>query len=118
MGKNRFRVESSRWLRPLAMLCGFLVATGCVAGQMMTQETYTEVRAGMSLSEVEAIAGKPWDLRPLPADGAEAVYCERIRFGGECREERRYILIFQEGRLVSKRIQVEGPPKKIGRIQY
>jgi hypothetical protein len=95
-----------------------IVMVGCVAGQMMTAETFNEIRPGMSLSEVEDIAGKPWDLRPLPADGAEAVYCERIRFGTECREERRYILLFQEGRLVSKRMQAEGPPRRPGSLQY
>lgn len=82
---------------------------GCVVGQMMTTETFSEVQIGMSLAEVEAIAGKPWEVKPLPRNGTEAVYCERVRFDGVCRQETRYVLIFQEGRLVSKRTSVLAP---------
>ena len=83
-----------------------VVCTGCVAGQLMTASSFEQIRVGMSPAEVEELAGKPWELRALPGGMSESIYCERIRFDGVCREEKRYVLLFREGRLVSKRVGV------------
>jgi hypothetical protein len=84
----------------------------------MTSESFTQLRTGMSLAEVEELVGKPWELRPLPRQGAQAIYCERMAWDGQCREERRYILLFQEGRLVSKQVQVSSKASQGGSFRY
>jgi hypothetical protein len=83
-----------------------LLLLGCLAGKQMTQDTFATIHPGMSLAQVEAIAGKPWEINPLPRDQMEAVYCERISLRDRSGEERRYVLRFHEGRLLSKHTQI------------
>jgi hypothetical protein len=98
--------------------CLAVLQMGCVVGQMMTTETFSEIQIGMSLGEVEALAGKPWEVKPLPRNGTEAVYCERVRLDGVCRQETRYVLVFQDGRLVSKRSSMVGPGQAGGSKRF
>ena len=81
---------------------------------MMTRPSYEELTPGMTLREVEARVGKPWEINPMPLGQFEAIYSERMPLGSGQREERLYILQFRDGRLVNKRLElVSGPPRAI-----
>lgn len=92
----------------LFLMTGLLV--GCVAGQMMTDESFASLQTGMTVQEVEARVGKAWEIIPKPMGQMDAIYCERMRVDGVCREEKRYVLRYRDGRLLDKTRQIILPP--------
>lgn len=102
---------ASRWLIVLCLL------SGCVVGQMMTQEHFDSIQVGMTLHEVEELVGKPWEYQPIGPGVVQGVYCERLSLGAvQC--ERRYTLTYEQGRLVSKRQREQQSPGKSASLSF
>jgi len=102
---------AGRWLVLLTLCCG------CVVGQMMTQQHFEDLHIGMTLNEVEQLVGKPWEYQPIGQGVVQGIYCERVDVG-TARCERRYVLTYEQGRLVSKRQQEQRNPSKTGHLDF
>lgn len=77
---------------------------------MMTMNTLHDVPIGTSQEEVVSCYGKPYAVNEYCDGRVEYEYIERIKAGDRNIEYRRYIFIFKDGRLVSKRYDQGSPP--------
>ena len=73
-------------------------------------ESFYEIPIGASKSEVIAQAGEPLTIRQLENGREEYEYVERLRAGARVLQERRYILTLQDGKVVGRRVEYQGPP--------
>jgi hypothetical protein len=87
----------------------FLLAA-CAGGSVMTMNSFSDIPIGSSSAEVVITHGEPYSIHKKDDGTIEYEYLERITAGGRNMEERHYILVIKEGKVVSKRIQQGSPP--------
>lgn len=90
------------WL--VALLCA------CSASRYMTQESFSEVTIGEKISNIQTIAGRPYEIKEISQHKQEYVYIERISIGDDRELFRRYILTVEHGVVVDKRVKEESTP--------
>ena len=88
-----------------------LILAACGSGQKVTtMESFYEIPIGASKSEVVALAGEPMSIRHLENGNDEYEYIERLRAGSRVLQERRYILVLKDGKVIARRVEYAGPP--------
>ncbi len=76
----------------------------------MTMNSFSDIPIGVSSAEVVTTYGEPYSIQKKNDGTIEYEYLERIKAGARNMEERRYILIIKEGKVVSKHIKQSSPP--------
>ena len=92
-------------LMPL-LLCMAACASG---GAIMTMNAFYDIPMGASESEVLATAGKPYSISKKDDGVVEYEYIERVKAGARDLEERRYVLVLKDGKVVSKHVKGSTP---------
>ena len=75
----------------------------------MTMNNFSDISIGSSSSEVVSSYGEPYSVHKKDDGTIEYEYLERIKAGARTMEERRYILVIKEGKVVSKHIKGSSP---------
>jgi hypothetical protein len=86
-----------------------LTLAACTGGSLMTMNSFSDISIGTSSADVVAIYGEPYAVHKKGDGTIEYEYLERIKAGGRNLEERRYILIIKNGKVVSKEIKQSSP---------
>lgn len=87
-----------------------LVLYSCSSGgSVVTMNEFYEVPIGASQEEVVKTIGKPVNTKNLPDGSVEYEYVERLSVGERTLNERHYIIVMRDGKVVSKRIKQESP---------
>lgn len=76
----------------------------------MTMNSLYDVPIGSSRAQVEQSAGKPYAVHEMKDGTVEYEYIERFKAGNRNIEYRRYIFVFRDGKLSSKRFDQGSPP--------
>ncbi|MDN3507371.1 MAG: hypothetical protein P0S94_00455 [Simkaniaceae bacterium] len=84
--------------------------TACTTKAMMNQSCYTSVDIGESILDVEKSCGKPYTVHSNGGNADVYEYIERITFGQEVIETRRYFLLVSNGKVVGKYLKYSNPP--------
>jgi hypothetical protein len=87
-------------------LCVAACASG---GAIMTMNAFYDIPMGATESEVVATAGKPYSISHTDGGAVEYEYIERVKAGARDLEERRYVLVLKEGKVVSKYVKGSTP---------
>lgn len=77
---------------------------------MMTMNSFSDIPIGSSSADVVIHYGQPSHIHKKGDGCVEYEYVERIKAGGRNIEERRYILVIKDGKVVSKEIKQSSPP--------
>ncbi len=92
----------------LSLFC--VLSTACSSGgALMTMNSFHDIPIGATTSEVVAAAGDPYRINKRKDGTVEYEYIERIKAGNRDLQERRYILILKDGKVVSKEVKGEFP---------
>ena len=76
----------------------------------MTMNAFYDIPLGASESELVASAGKPYSIHKKEDGVVEYEYIERVKAGARDLEERRYVLVLKDGKVVSKYVKGSTPP--------
>lgn len=76
----------------------------------MSMNTMGDVGIGSTRDEVEQCYGRPYATNEYCDGTVEYEYIERFKAGDRNIEYRRYIFVFKDGKLVSKRYDQGSPP--------
>lgn len=88
-----------------------LVMAACSSGgAIMTMNSFYDIPIGTTESDLVASAGKPYKVHKKKDGVTEYIYIERVKAGGRDLQERRYIIVCKEGKVVSKHINGSSPP--------
>jgi hypothetical protein len=90
----------------LSLLCMAACASG---GAIMTMNAFHDIPLGASESEVISSAGKPYSICKKEDGVVEYEYIERVKAGARDLEERRYVLVLKDGKVVSKHVKGSSP---------
>ena len=88
------------------LLCVAACASG---GAIMTMNAFYDIPLGATESEVLASAGKPYSISKNEDGCVEYEYIERVKAGARDLEERRYVLVLKDGKVVSKHVKGSTP---------
>jgi hypothetical protein len=88
------------------LLCVAACASG---GAVMTMNAFYDIPIGSSESELVATAGKPYSISRTDDGVVEYEYIERVKAGARDLEERRYVLVLKDGKVVSKYVKGSTP---------
>jgi len=88
------------------LLCVAACASG---GAIMTMNAFYDVPIGATESEVLASVGKPYSIQKKDCGTVEYEYIERVKAGARDLEERRYVLVIKDGKVVSKHVKGSTP---------
>lgn len=87
----------------------FLV--GCNTNyQVMTRKGFDEVDVGMTSRVIEQRFGNPYKIYSKGGEVEIYEYIERIPIGTQVFEQRRYYIVIEKGRVVSKHTKLSNPP--------
>ena len=75
----------------------------------MTMNSFSDIPIGVSSAEVVTTYGEPYAINKKSDGSIEYEYIERIKAGTRNMEERRYILVIKDGKVVSKEIKQNSP---------
>ena len=89
-----------------SLLCLSACASG---GSIMTMNAFYDIPLGASESEVISSAGKPYSVNKKEDGVVEYEYIERVKAGARDLEERRYVLVLKDGKVVSKYVKASTP---------
>ncbi len=76
----------------------------------MTMNSFSDIPLGSSSAEVVIAYGEPYSIHKKSDGTIEYEYLERIKAGARNMEERRYVLVIKDGKVVSKHIKQSSPP--------
>jgi hypothetical protein len=76
----------------------------------MTMNNFSDIPIGTASSEVIISYGQPYAIHKKENGMIEYEYLERIKAGARVLEERHYILVIREGKVISKHIKQSSPP--------
>ena len=76
----------------------------------MTMNSFSDIPIGASSAEVVTTYGEPYSVHKKKDGTIEYEYLERIKAGARNMEERRYILVIKDGKVISKEIKQSSPP--------
>ena len=94
-----------------AILALSLFAASCASGgSAYAMSSFYEIPIGSTEDEVIATVGKPYSIKQCQDGSVEYLYIERIKAGYRNLEERRYVIILKEGKVVSKELKQSSPP--------
>jgi len=94
-----------KYLTPL-LFCFGACASG---GAVMTMNAFYDIPLGATESDVVASAGKPYAIYEKEGGVVEYEYIERVKAGARDLEERRYVLVLKDGKVVSKHVKGSTP---------
>lgn len=83
--------------------------SACTSGSIMTMEAFSDIPIGTASSEVIISHGQPYAIHKKDDGTIEYEYIERIKAGHRVLEERHYVLVVQEGKVVSKHVKQSSP---------
>lgn len=94
-----------RWLG-----LGLFFLTACASGgSSISIQGFYDVPVGATSAEVVGALGSPITKKTLADGSIEYEYVERFKVGGRDLNERRYIIVLKDGKVISKRIQQTSP---------
>ena len=76
----------------------------------MTQDRYAGIEMGMSVTDIEKLYGKPYSMHAKGDGYTTYEYIERVLFGNQILELRRYYIVISNGKVVDKYLNVSTPP--------
>lgn len=76
----------------------------------MSRETYSDVDVGMTSKDLEERFGKPYQVYSKGDNTETYEYIERITMGTQVVEQRRYYIVIENGKVISKYMKVSNPP--------
>ncbi len=77
--------------------------------RVMTMQEFYDVPNQTSSKELKNLMGSPYEVRKKEDGTQEYEYIERIKVGSRTLEERRYIFILKNDRVVSRKVIQDGP---------
>ena len=96
-----------------------IMAFGCMRGhQIMTYDRFDDLPIGMHVQDLQKKAGKPYSIKNLGNNEQEFEYLERLTMGDRVVEERHYLFIIRNGKVVSKHVTSDSRPPLEGRNAY
>jgi outer membrane protein assembly factor BamE (lipoprotein component of BamABCDE complex) len=78
-------------------------------GSALSMRAFYEVPVGASESQVVEMMGRPVSTQKNEDGSVQYEYVERYKAGGRNIEERRYCILFKEGRVASKQMKQNSP---------
>ncbi len=85
--------------------------SACAAGASVTaMNAFADIAIGTSSTEVIERMGQPVSMRSLDDGSIEYEYTETISLGGRTLEERHYLILLKQGKVVSKQVKQTSPP--------
>lgn len=75
----------------------------------MTMNSFSDVPIGSSSSEIVKSYGEPFAVHKTRDGNLEYEYLERVKAGSRTLEERRYVFVIKDGKVVSKHIKGSTP---------
>jgi len=98
-----------RKLNFAAFLLAFALV-GCSQRPMMNEDSFDTIDLGMDVSDVQKIAGKPYQVNKLTDGKEEYVYIDRIWRDIDRTDQINYVLIIEDGKVVDKNSkETQGP---------
>jgi hypothetical protein len=94
-------------MRKLAFL--FLCTACSMSGKPVTMEAFYEVEISTTKEELVQRLGEPYYITNKGDGTTEYEYIERVTIGARNVEERHYVIILRQGKVVSKRIKQSIP---------
>jgi hypothetical protein len=101
---------AKKYLKPLAMIGLFSLASCFSRPALMTYADYDKVETGTSIATLQSEIGKPYAIHTKEGGIVEYEYIERIDTGNNIVAENHYFLIVEEGKVVGKYMNREKPP--------
>ena len=96
-------------MKRFAVLSICILASCSSGGSVVTMNSFYDVPVGASQEEVVAMVGEPVSKKNLPDGSCEYEYVERFSAGGRTLNERFYIIVIKDGKVISKKIKQESP---------
>jgi len=79
---------------------------GCASGgKVMTAQTFSDVSVGMTDKEVKDKFGRPFAVKHLENGEVEYRYIEKVHYGPRVIEERHYLIILKNGKVISTKAE-------------
>lgn len=100
------RARCTRTLLGLWILFLFSCSAGTKA---ITMEEFYSVPIGASVEEVRNVVGSPYRIDKKNGE-REYIYIERYDVGGRVQNERTYIFVVKNGKVIGKRYKQENTP--------
>lgn len=95
----------------VALIAFSILTTSCASGgSAYAMSSFYEIPVGSTEEEVIATVGKPYSIKQCQDGSVEYLYIERIKAGYRNLEERRYVIILKDGKVVSKELKQSSPP--------
>lgn len=97
-------------MRKQIVFLGLLFLASCASGgHVTTMNSFQEVPLGASSTELVETLGEPAEIVRKKDGSLHYEYIERIKTGGRNSEQRRYIFVVKEGKVVSKEVKQSSP---------
>jgi hypothetical protein len=87
----------------------FLLTACAAGGHVVTMDKFYEVPIGATEPQLVESIGKPYAIKEKKDGSKEYEYIERIKIGNRDAEERKYIIVIQNGKVASKKIESSIP---------
>ncbi len=85
--------------------------TSCASGgKVVTQESFSEIERGITVTQLKGQLGSPNEIKKLASGDEEYIYFERIQANKEVVELRHYIFIIKQGKVFDKKMRFMKQP--------
>ena len=83
-----------------------VIAAGCASGGgSLSMNSFYDVPIGATQPEVISSLGEPYSVKNQPDGTTEYEYIERIKEGDRDLQERRFLIVMKDGKVVSKKVK-------------
>lgn len=89
--------------------CVVFLASCASGGHILSTGAFYDIPVGASQDEVVAGCGKPYAIYRKGDGTVEYEYIEKLTIGARNVNERHYIVVFKDGKVVSKKVKQESP---------
>ena len=84
---------------------GMLLILGCAVRPVISQDAFNAINIGSDISKVQVLAGEPYKIKKIDNNHMEYTYIERIVRGRGDSDQRHYIFVVSNGKIVNKQCQ-------------
>ena len=98
-------------MKKFLMISVLFVCVSCASGSSyMKGKDLENVSVGMTVKELEATRGQPYDVKELTSGEVEYEYIERVSANQLNIRERHYFFLVKDGKVVDKKVKEVMPP--------
>lgn len=90
-------------------LLGCMCFFSCAQRTMISETTFEQIPIGSSVSKLVKVLGEPYEIKSKK-EVAVFIYVQRLNYGQDMKEHRRYLFYLQNGRVIDKKIEIEATP--------